>query len=378
MSDRTEDTMPWFRETELSTSGYGGYHTYRIPAVAVAPDGTVLAFCEGRRNGHWDFGEINIVLRRSTDGGAAWLPMQLVAARGEETIGNPCVVVDRDTGAVWLAYCRNNDRVQIMRSEDNGASWSEPRDVKPDGWTWYATGPGHGVQLRNGRLLIPCDHREGPRGDAPMIHSHVIYSDDHGSTWKLGGIVEGGTDECQVAETSPGSLYMTIRNADREVKARLYARSGDGGETWSGTAEAEGVIDPICEGSIAALPAPASPRGLLLLANSASAARRENLTVRLSRDEGETWEVSKSMYPGVSAYSDLAAADDNTVLCLYERGTSLFNEKVVLAHFNLEWVTSAQPSLRHWRDNSVWTGADRTWGWAAPSDDSFTAGGPPG
>ena len=120
MSDRTEDTMPWFRETELSTSGYGGYHTYRIPAVAVAPDGTVLAFCEGRRNGHWDFGEINIVLRRSTDGGAAWLPMQLVAARGEETIGNPCVVVDRDTGAVWLAYCRNNDRVQIMRSEDNG------------------------------------------------------------------------------------------------------------------------------------------------------------------------------------------------------------------------------------------------------------------
>ena len=370
MSDPESGGVPWSRQTEVFTSGYGGYNTYRIPSLAVATDGTVLAFCEGRKSSHYDWGEINIVLRRSTDGGVTWQPLQVVAAHGDDTTGNPCVVVDRGTGAVWLAYCQNSDRVYVTRSEDSGVSWSEPReitsDVKPAGWTWYATGPGHGIQLRSGRLVIPCDHVDGTRHHPGFVHSHVIYSDDHGSSWKLGGIVAGGSDECEVAETRPGHVYMTSRAADGEIKLRLCARSEDGGDTWSELAEVDGVIDPICQGSILALTDPSSRHGdaLLLLASPASTTRRQNMTVRLSHDGGKTWDVSKVLYPGVAAYSDLAVAADNTVCCLYERGVSLFNETIVLAQFNLEWLTSSQKPLAHFLGNRVATDS----GWALRTD----------
>ena len=366
------DTAPWIRQTEVFTSGYGGYNTYRIPALAIATDGTLLAFCEGRKNSHYDWDEINIVLRRSTDGGATWQPMQVVALHGDDTAGNPCVVVDGDTGAVWLAYCRNNDQVYVTRSEDSGVSWSEPReitaDVKLPGWTWYGTGPGHGIQLRSGRLLIPCDHVDGTRHDPAFFHSHVIYSDDHGSSWKLGGIVEAGSDECEVAETRPGHVYMTSRATAKEIKLRMCARSADRGETWSELEEAEGVIDPLCQGSVVALADPSGRDGetLLVLASLASIGRRQNMTLRLSRDEGSTWDVSKVLYPGVAAYSDLAVAPDNTICSLYERGVLWFNDTIVLAQFNLEWLTSVRKPIVHFRGNRVATET----GWELLADEA--------
>ncbi|MFH1730966.1 MAG: sialidase family protein, partial [Planctomycetota bacterium] len=149
---------------DLFTSGGGGYHTYRIPAIVLTRDNTLLAFCEGRKNGGGDAGDIDLMLRRSTDNGETWEEMQLVHEEGDGapiTIGNPCPVVDRDTGTVWLPFCRNNDRVFVTRSTDDGKTWAEPleitRDVKKPEWEWYATGPGHGIQLAGGRMVIPCD-----------------------------------------------------------------------------------------------------------------------------------------------------------------------------------------------------------------------------
>lgn len=193
--------------TDVFVSGADGYHTFRIPVVLATPAGDLLAFCEGRKSSRNDHGDIDLVLRRSADGGRTWGPLQVVYEEGGDaktTIGNPCPVVDRSTGTIWLPFCRNNDEVVITHSTDDGKTWSKPKSmtaqVKRPDWGWYATGPGIGIQLETamhrGRLVIPCDHRERIDGNDIMF-SHVFYSDDHGQTWKLGGSADKHTDECQ-------------------------------------------------------------------------------------------------------------------------------------------------------------------------------------
>ena len=178
---------------DVFTAGQEGYHTFRIPALLVSPRGTLLAFCEGRKTGRGDHGDLDLVLKRSGDGGKTWGPVELVYEEGGQekvTIGNPCPVVDRDTGVIWLPFCRDNDDVLVTSSDDDGRTWSKPRlitaDVKKPDWGWYATGPGNAIQLtrgkHRGRLVIPCDHRvKGDDKDwGTAGRSHVIYSDDHG------------------------------------------------------------------------------------------------------------------------------------------------------------------------------------------------------
>ena len=178
-----------------------GYHTYRIPALAVTTKGTVLAFCEGRKGGGGDSGDIDLLVKRSLDQGQTWGDQHVIWDDGTNTCGNPCVVVDRETGTIWLltTWNRGDDhegeiiarkshdtrRVFVTSSTDDGHSWAVPReittDVKLTNWTWYATGPGGGIQLERGehkgRLVIPCDHIEA---GTKRYFSHVIYSDDHG------------------------------------------------------------------------------------------------------------------------------------------------------------------------------------------------------
>ncbi len=332
-----------FHETELFSSGVGGYHTYRIPALAVTTSGTILAICEGRVHSPHDHGKIDIVLRRSPDGGVTWSDMQVIHSEGDHTIGNPCVVVDQDTNTVLLTFCKENDQVFVMSSDDDGMTWTQPReitaDVKPDNWTWYATGPGHGIQMSNGRLVIPCDHSEGTRHHSPFYFSHVIYSDDHGETWQRGGGTKGSTDECQVVELVDGTLYMTVRSADRSFSTRLAAQSSDGGETWSEVRAVPELLDPICEASIARLASETThDRNRIVFANPASD-ERERITVRMSYDECETWEVSKVLHIGPSAYSDLAVLPDKSIMCVYERGSIQRSESIRLAQFNVEWLT---------------------------------------
>ncbi len=169
------------KSTDIFVGGVGGYAIYRIPALAVTSKGTILAFAEARKNGPADKGDLDIVVRRSFDNGATWEEKRLVYEDGTHTIGNPSPVVDRDTGEIILLFNKDNTNVLITRSEDDGATWSPPaditRDVKPAEWDWYAMGPGHAIQLRDGRLLVPCDHTA-----ENIQYTHVIYSADHGKT----------------------------------------------------------------------------------------------------------------------------------------------------------------------------------------------------
>ncbi|MFQ6096856.1 MAG: exo-alpha-sialidase [Armatimonadota bacterium] len=324
-------------QTDVFVSGTDGYHTYRIPALVATTKGTLLAICEGRRNSAADHGDIDLVLKRSLDLGQHWEAMQVIHGEpGDVTIGNPCPVVDGDTGTIWLAFCRNNDWVFVTKSEDDGATWSAPVEiteaVKPAAWGWYATGPGHGIQLESGRLLIPCDHRESGE-----MHSHVFFSEDHGRSWRLGGVLGPRTDECEAAQTDDGSVYLNIRSYHGKHR-RAYAWSDDGGETWSDVRLDETLVEPVCQASVVRVPK-AGPDGksLFLFSNPAST-ERVRMTIRVSRDQCRTWSEGKVLHAGPSAYSDLCVLADGTIGCLYERGEAQPYERITFARFGVEWV----------------------------------------
>lgn len=317
---------------DVYTSGEDGFHTYRIPALIATPRGTLLAFAEGRKNGRADHGDIDLVLKRSEDGGRTWSARQTVHEEGgaaEITIGNPCPVVDLANGVVWLTFTRDNDRVFVTSSSDDGRSWSEPReitsDVKDAAWSWYATGPGNGIQIQHGphkgRLVFPCDHRVRERaGDWKQAgRSHVIYSDDQGKTFRLGGSADWGTNECAVAELPGGRLLLNMRSY-RGNGCRAVATSDDGGETWSETRDEETLIESVCQASLVRYSWPGSPTGsVLLFSNPATKQGRHHLTLRKSTDEGRTWPVSRLIYEGSAAYSNLVPLPDGQAGLIFER-----------------------------------------------------------
>lgn len=338
-------------QTEVFVSGSEGYHTFRIPAIIATKKGTLLAFCEGRKSGRSDSGNIDTLLKRSTDNGKTWGPLQVVWDDGANTAGNPCPVVDRETGAVWLLLTRNlgedteaeiKDRtakgtreVWVSKSMDDGVTWSAPADItattKAPDWTWYATGPGVGIQLKSGRMLIPCDHNVA---GTKLRRSHVIYSDDHGATWKRGGVLGDHTNECQAAERRDGSVIINMRSYHGKNR-RAIATSSDGGDTWSETTLDEALIEPVCQASLIAIP----PRSNTLLFANPASTKRENMTVRLSRDGGKSWPVSRVLHPGPAAYSCLVALPGKQIGCLYERGEANPYERITFARFTRDWLS---------------------------------------
>lgn len=355
------------RKMKLFVSGRDGYHTYRIPAVATAPKGTVLAFCEGRKGGRSDAGNIDILLKRSTDNGETFSAQQVVWDDGANTCGNPCPVVDAETGAIWLLMTWNlgsdnerqiidrkskdTRRVFVTHSRDEGQTWAKPAEItaaakKPD-WTWYATGPGAAIQMtrgpHRGRLVIPCDHIEA---GTKKYYSHSIFSDDHGRSWKLGGSTpRDKVNECQVVELTDGRLMLNMRNYDRAQHKRQMAFSADGGRTWTNQRFDETLIEPICQASIRRVRWPKDRpkggdggKGVILFSNPASETGRTNMTVRLSYDDGQTWPIAKSLHPGPAAYSDLAVLADGKPACLYEAGQRNPYESIIFARFDIEWL----------------------------------------
>lgn len=337
-------------QIDVFTSGADGYHTYRIPAIVVTKQGTLLAFCEGRKSDRRDHGDIDLVLRRSEDLGRTWGPMRIVHEEGGDakvTIGNPCAVVDRETGTVWLAFCRDNDQVLITRSVDDGHTWAEPVDLteqcKQPEWRWYATGPGHGIQLERGpqagRLIVPCNHGNIGKKEC---WSHVIYSDDHGETWSLGGsLPDPRTSEPEVVELVDGRLMMNTRNwPPTEAFRRAVSISDDGGTSWSATRHDPALITPHCQGSIIRYTtAPPRDANRILFSNPADTKNRVRMTVRLSLDEGQTWAAEKLIHAGPSAYSCLTVLPEMSIGLLYERGAQHAYETITLARFRLAWLT---------------------------------------
>lgn len=335
-----------------------GYHTYRIPSLIVTAKGSLLAFAEGRKNDTSDRGDIDLVMKRSTDGGRTWSDQQVIWNDSDNTCGNPCPVVDRATGRILLLLTHNLGKdseaaitankskgtrtVWIAHSDDDGRTWTAPREitdqVKEPRWGWYATGPGIGIQLtrgeHKGRLVIPCDQKNTGK------FSHVIYSDDGGASWKIGGRSPDGFNECQVVELADGRLMLNMRNADRAIKKRGVAFSEDGGLTWKDVYRDEQLIEPVCQASLIRHSWPDAVRkqpGRLLFCNPASTSR-ENMTIRLSEDEGKTWPFARRLWKGPSAYSCLAVLGDGTILCLHEAGEKKPYEHILLSQFSLDFV----------------------------------------
>lgn len=329
-------------QTDVYVSGEGGYDTYRIPSLTAAPNGDLLAFCEGRKSSSSDSGNIDMLLRRSKDNGKTWLPVQLIWDDGENTCGNPCVVVDKSTKTIHLLMTHNLGQdheseiiagssegtrtVWITSSKDNGETWSKPREitssVKKDDWTWYATGPGAGIQIERGpykgRLVIPADHIER---DTKKYYSHVIYSDDGGETWQIGGSTPlDQTNECEVVELDDGSLLLNSRNYDRSKRTRQVSTSNDGGLTWHSQHHDDALIEPICQASIrrwywrqysdVLKPGGRSEQdfapGKIAFSNPASQNSRQRMTIKISDDNARSWSEQIVIYEGPAAYSCLA------------------------------------------------------------------------
>ena len=335
-------------------SGTEGYSTYRIPAIVTTKSGKILAFAEGRVNGSSDTGNIDLVLRSSEDGGKTWSPLKIIWNDGENVCGNPAPVVDSETGNILLLMTWNlgsdhereiidgkskdTRRVFVATSTNEGETWTAPKEittlVKKENWTWYATGPCHGIQLENNayknRLVIPCDHIEA---DSKKYFSHVIYSDDHGKTWQLGGTTpQDQVNECTVAELPNGKLLLNMRNYDRTQKSRKISFSEDGGQSWSAIKSDPALIEPICQASLLST----EKKQILWFLNPASETKRMNMTLKSSKDLGGTWQTAKILNPGPSAYSDLNLINGNTLGCLYEGGIENPYEGIVFTTFEIK------------------------------------------
>jgi sialidase-1 len=367
---------PAFEQKTVWTVGTDGYQVYRIPAAVVTTKGTLLVFAEGRQRpvgpGN-DAGEINVLVKRSHDNGKTFSEQAIVWADGENTCGNPCPVVDETTGVVWVVMTHNlghDHEAQIISgeaegtrtiwvtySEDDGVTWAKAReitrDVKKPNWTWYATGPGNGIQLKRGahkgRLVIPCDYVL-EKGGREGGNSHVIYSDDHGKTWKLGGEPpEMGFNESQVVELSDGRIMLNMRNYQprgfgKAPRQRGVAISSDGGETFEKVYRDEALIEPICQASIIRYSWPDDGgQSRILFSNPASETAREKMTVRMSMDEGKTWPVDRLVHPDFSAYSQLVALPDGRVGLLYESAEEGERyQRIDFARFNLDWLKAGE------------------------------------
>lgn len=351
---------------EVFQAGDGGYASYRIPALVRVASGTLLAFAEGRVDGPGDSGNIDLVMRRSNDGGRTWGPLQVVLDVGPDTAGNPVPIVDRTTGKVWLLLTTNPGDASegqinagraarslwVMHSDDEGATWSDPMNldaaVKGADWRWAATGPGHGIQLADGTLVAPCNFTRGPgpgeafscavRGE---VQGRSPGSDEPGLTWRLAGVVPGAFgDEASIAQRLDGSLLMDYRT--RFISPRRgVSVSRDGGVTWSAGREAPGAVDPHCQGSVLAVSGPGwdparAHAGTLVRSNAASW-DREMLTIHVSLDGGSTWPVGRWIVPGPAAYSDLTATDGGLGV-LYEHGRLSPYDAIAFAEVTPEWL----------------------------------------
>lgn len=346
-----------YYETTLFQQRTGPYTIYRIPSLVATRSGALLAFVEGRADAS-DSGDIDVLLRRSDDNGDTWGVAEVIADKGSDTIGNPCVVVDRQTGSVWLFLTSNpgsltqtkilqnhpggSRTVWLTHSEDDGRTWAPIREVtnstKDSAWTWIATGPGIGIQLQSGRLVIPFNFYVNESVES--AGSGVIVSDDHGRTWRRAGTTGPGTDETQVVEQFGGALMMNSRYPLRSGH-RAVSVSADRGETWSSPKVDQALIEPVCEGSILRFePVPGVSKQRILFSNPASGSARENLTLRVSYNDGATWAFKRSLYAGTVGYSCLTRTSDGQIGVLFERGPQGAPFQIVFARTDIAWVTS--------------------------------------
>ncbi|MCZ4516053.1 sialidase family protein [Streptomyces sp. ActVer] len=356
----TETSVP-FR------AGQEGYASFRIPAVVATGGGTLLAFCEGRVGSRDDFGNIDIVLKRSTDGGLTWGPLLVAAKNGDALSGNPAPVV-LDTGRVLLVHLRNaalatedairrgkvsaadGRRVWVQHSDDEGLTWSGPKEItkqtKKDTWRWYATTPGHALRLSTGRVVVPANHSLPPTGkdtgtEGKYNGGHCLLSDDDGETWRI-GYVDDNTDnyinvnETTATELPDGRVYFNTRTDSTAPGTRADAYSRDGGQTLVKPFRPQaGLTGPVVEGSVLQLRDP----DVLLYSGPADPGFRALMTIRSSTDDGVTWRPAHTVDGLPAGYSDLVRVDDDTVGLLYETGDFGAYETIVFRRVSVTGLT---------------------------------------
>lgn len=338
----------------LFAAGQGGYTAYRIPTVLTLASGRVLAFCEGRRDSLGDAGNIDIVMR-SGDGACFEAPRVIVSGGGD-TVGNPSPVQDPATGRVHLLYNdnaadasehlilqgRGERRCFVIYSDDEGESWSSPREitqqVKQADWTWYAFGPCHGIVLPSGRLMLGANHAvlDKENGCSGPYHSHVVYSDDHGESWHLGETMGAGTNECALAAFENGEVLINMRyipfGGAENPFCRAQARALDGVH-FSQTQLVPELTDPVCQGSLLTVQ---TERGEELLFSNACAQKREKLTIQRSNDHGHSFEIERCLTEGSSAYADMTQLPDGRIAVLAEVGGETAYERLDMYVFELK------------------------------------------
>lgn len=379
-------SAPLLEKLDLFVAETNGYALYRIPGLIVTRRGGVLAWCEARKHSGSDWGAINIQMRRSTDGGRTFEAARTIAnvegpkpknpvavaqklsPTDEVTYNNPVMIADNN-GVVHFLFCLEYMRCFYARSVDDGKTFTKPIEItaafdqfRPEyNWKVLATGPGHGLQLKNGRLIVPVWLSDGTGGHAhrPSVNA-TIYSDDHGQTWQRGDIIIPNTpdwvnpSEAVAVQLTDGRVMFNSRSESKPNR-RLVAYSKDGATNWTRPAFHHELVEPICLASLIRL---SEKPSRLLFVNPNNLTRadgkdapglsrdRKNLSLRLSYDEGQTWPVTKVLEPGPSGYADLAVAKDGTIFCLYENGfkdrRNSYSAQLTLARFNLEWLTDGK------------------------------------
>ena len=350
-----------FQESQVYQQGWYGYHTFRIPAIVVTNAGTVLAFAEGRVNSGSDTGNINLVLRRSFDNGQTWAGLQVVHDDGSQTIGNPAPVVDRATGVIWVLFCRNNAEVFATYSTNDGQSWATPANITADvadpAWYFVATGPVHGFQMANGRLVVPSYRND--TASPSDVRSYMIYSDDYGATWSGGGFPASRCGESTALETEDGRIYLNARSWIG-VNRRASAFSSNGGLSWGPLTYDVALPDPPAQGSVIRYTSKFEDDRNRLLFSNPPGLTREQLSVRVSYDEGLTWNHGRMVYPNETGYSDIAILPTAEIGVLYERGVSAYYESIWFARFDRDWLESVP-------DHVLWNFDEQNSGLASTS-----------
>lgn len=353
------------QETVVFQGGMEEHAIYRIPAMISLPNGELLAFAEGRVHGTDDFGDINLVMKRSTDEGKSWAPLQMLVDYDSLQAGNPAPVVDlhdpaHPQGVVYLFFNTGNNHeyevrmnlgvreVWMMRSIDLGKTWEAPVNItlqthKPNNpqfnpdynfkedWRHYANTPGHAFQFQEGkfkgRIFVAANHSVGsPKDNFEEYQAHGFFTDDHGKSFHLSESISfPGSNESIAAELSEDRMIMSIRNQRGDIRSRILAYSSDGGNTWDEAYFEESLPDPVCQGSILSI---GKKDGEMVLAhsNASDPNLRNNLTIKISYDEGKTWTkaipVDRTDDPARlswTAYSDMVTLNHNTLGILYER-----------------------------------------------------------
>ncbi|GAB1462054.1 exo-alpha-sialidase [Pedobacter sp.] len=331
-------------------AGDNGVNTYRIPGIATTDKGSLIAVYDIRYQSSKDLpGNIDVGLSRSTDGGKTWEPMKVIMDMGEPNenngIGDPAVLFDPVTKKIWVIalWSKGNRSIAgsrpglsedvtgqmvLVSSDDDGLTWSSPKNItsttKNPKWNLFFNGPGSGIAMADGKIVFAAQYWD----ENAMPHSTLVYSADHGKTWKTEDGPKANTTEAQLIETEPGTLMLNMR--DNRGRFRSVATTADMGKTWTEHHTSyKSLQDPVCMASFikAKVSIKGKQKDVVFFGNDNNPSERHNLTVKASLDLGESWRKENELLIDERkfyGYSSLTMVDDKTVGLLYEGAKDLY------------------------------------------------------